>query len=143
MFRIVESRDDFYKALCIRAIVFIGEQGCPYREEVDGLDEGSLHVLGEKDGEPVATGRIRVLGETAKLERLAILPDYRGKGYGNKLLRYMLEIAADRGAHRFTLHAQVVAVSFYQRHGFQVIGPVFDEAGIAHQKMILDIAIPR
>jgi len=33
------------------------------------------------------------------------------------------------------LHAQVHAVAFYEKAGFQVQGAVFDEAGIPHLRM--------
>jgi predicted GNAT family N-acyltransferase len=35
------------------------------------------------------------------------------------------------------LHAQVDAIEFYRRHGFQARGPRFQEAGIEHQEMVL------
>jgi predicted GNAT family N-acyltransferase len=35
------------------------------------------------------------------------------------------------------LHAQASAVGFYRRSGWQLRGPVFEEAGIAHQEMVL------
>jgi predicted GNAT family N-acyltransferase len=34
------------------------------------------------------------------------------------------------------LHAQVAVIGFYKRTGFRAVGRVFDEAGIAHRKMV-------
>lgn len=136
MFRVVKTQDDLIRAFCIRAIVFMGEQECPYAEEIDGLDDDAIHVLGEWNNEPVAAGRIRSVDNYAKLERLAVLRQFRGKGYGDRLLKYMMGIAQSRGMAGFRLHAQVVAIPFYEKHGFRTTGPVFDEAGIAHQLMV-------
>ena len=135
MFRITQGRDDFLRVVCVRAIVFMGEQACTYAEEIDGLDEEAIHILGELNGEPIAAGRVRLAGKTARLERLAIVQSYRGCGYGSQLLEYMSKVAVDRGAEKLLLHAQVAAINFYEKHGFYTSGPVFQEAGIAHQLM--------
>lgn len=34
------------------------------------------------------------------------------------------------------LHAQVAVIGFYESLGFRCVGPIFDEAGIPHRKMI-------
>ena len=39
----------------------------------------------------------------------------------------------------FYLNAQESAISFYEKLGFDSIGPRFYEVGIAHQKMIFPI----
>jgi predicted GNAT family N-acyltransferase len=40
-------------------------------------------------------------------------------------------------ARTIYLHAQVSVIGFYESMGFHSVGPIFDEAGIAHRKMIL------
>lgn len=40
-------------------------------------------------------------------------------------------------ARTIYLHAQVPVIGFYESMGFRCAGPIFDEAGIAHRKMIL------
>ena len=44
--------------------------------------------------------------------------------------------AKARGDASVLLHAQSSAAAFYQRAGFEVQGPAFEEAGIAHQAMV-------
>ena len=109
MFRRIKSSEDLNKCFVVRAIVFMDEQTCPYEEEFDGLDESAIHILGEENGEPFACGRIRFLDDTAKLERLAIRRAWRGKKYGNELLKKMIEIAQNEGFSKFKLHAQCQA----------------------------------
>ena len=58
-FRVVQSLDDWMRVAAIRAIVFMGEQNCPYDEEFDGNDFTGTQVLALVDGEPAATMRIR------------------------------------------------------------------------------------
>ena len=83
-------------------------------------------------GEPGATASIRFLGDTAKLERLAIRKAWRGQGLGDRLLEFMLATARARGFRRFKLHGQAHLRAFYEKHGFRVEGSPFLEANIPH-----------
>jgi predicted GNAT family N-acyltransferase len=135
-FRIAASLDDLIEAYIVRAIVFMDEQGVSYREEVDEHEHAAVHILGEIDGEPMAAARLRFVDGFAKLERMAVRRQYRGRGYGSALLRFALDEARRCGFARFKLHAQTVALDFYARHGFQPRGDTFLEANIEHRLMI-------
>ncbi len=138
MFKVVTNQEDLIKAFIVRGIVFIEEQGVSYNIEHDEHDFSATHILGEMDGEPFAAGRIRALGEYAKLERVAIRKAYRGKGLGHKLTEFMIAVAQEQGFKRFKVHAQSYLKDFYQKHGFEVVGDMFKEAGIDHYLMIRD-----
>jgi predicted GNAT family N-acyltransferase len=134
-FRIARSLDDLIQAFIVRGIVFIDEQRVSYREEMDEHEHAAIHVLGEMAGEPMAAGRVRFLGPYAKLERLAVRREYRGRGYGSALLCFTMEVARERGFHKFKLHAQTSALDFYRKHGFKIQGETFLEANIEHRLM--------
>jgi len=134
-FRIAASLDDRIKAFVVRGIVFMDEQGVSYRDEMDEHEDDAIHVVGELDGEPVAAARIRFLGTFAKLERMAVRREYRGRGYGAALLAFTIQVARDHGVTQFKLHAQTSAQNFYAKHGFQPQGKTFQEANIEHQLM--------
>jgi predicted GNAT family N-acyltransferase len=138
MFKVVTNQEGLIKVFIVRAIVFIEEQGVPYHIEHDEHDLSATHILGEMDGEPFAAGRIRAVGEYAKLERVAIRKSYRGKNLGHKLTEFMLSVAKDQGFKKFKVHAQSYLKDFYQKHGFEVVGDMFKEAGIDHYLMIHD-----
>lgn len=138
MFKVVTSQEDLIKVIVVRGIVFVEEQGVPYEIEHDAYDLSATHILGEMDGEPFAAGRIRAVGEYAKLERVAIRKQYRGKGLGHKLTEFMLSVAKEQGFKKFKVHAQSYLKDFYQKHDFEVVGDMFKEAGIDHYLMIRD-----
>ncbi len=123
----------------IREKVFIEEQACPPEEEWDIYDVSAHHVLGYEDDIPVATARWRVVDykgrPVAKLERFAVLPAYRGKGYGRKMVEETMRRAYQAGYDAFLLHAQQYLESFYHSLGFRTVSDVFMEAGIPHIKM--------
>lgn len=136
VFRLCTTLDDFSKALMVRAIVFLEEQQVAYAEEVDDLEFSALHIIGEIGGEPMAAARMRFLGEYAKLERIAVRQAWRGRGLGHELVEYMLEIAREKGFHKFKMHAQAHLVEFYRIHGFEPRGEMFQEAKIDHFLMV-------
>ncbi|MGK7913397.1 MAG: GNAT family N-acetyltransferase [Synechococcus sp.] len=137
-FRVASTFDDLLKVMSVRSIVFIHEQHCPYAIEVDGQDYAAIHILGEQQGEPIAAGRIRCIYPYAKLERLAIRQQCRGRGYGHQLLAFMMSTARDRGFESMKLHAQVQATEFYRKQGFTTQGDVFVEADIDHLLMVYE-----
>ena len=136
MFKVVSTMDELLKAFTVRAVVFIGEQDCPYNLEIDEHEYSSIHILGEADNEPVAAGRIRFPGNYAKLERIAIREQWRGKNYGHELVDFMIQQSRDRGYKALKMNAQVQLVEFYGKHGFVKKGDIFDEAGIDHYQMV-------
>ena len=118
----------------IRRIVFIDEQRSPEPDEWDGEDAGSVHVLVRLNRDPVGTGRLNAAG---KIGRIAVLAGQRGLGIGTLILRRLLEEARRLGIREPYLHAQVQAVPFYEKLGFERKGGEFDEAGIPHVRMSL------
>lgn len=129
--------DDFPACAAIRRRVFIEEQNVPEELELDDLDATAVHLLATQDGRPVGTARLLIEGETAKIGRVAILPELRGTGAGAALMRAALDELRARGVTRAKLGAQTHAIGFYERLGFTVYGPEYDDAGIPHRDMSL------
>ena len=116
----------------IRFEVFVAEQRVPADIELDELDARCVHAVAYENGAPIATGRLLPDGH---IGRMAVLKAWRGRGVGSAILRALMDAARRRGDAKIELSAQVHAVPFYLAHGFQPVGPVYEEAGIAHQAM--------
>ena len=118
----------------LREQVFVVEQGVPLDMEYDAADPISLHALARSpDGRAIGTGRLL---EDGHVGRMAVLPDWRGKGVGTALLCHLMEEARRRGINRLALNAQTQAADFYRRFGFVEEGKVFIEAGLSHIAMV-------
>ena len=117
----------------IRIEVFVDEQRIPHELEFDSADPLSLHALAStSDGLVVGTARLLPDGH---IGRVAVTREARGHGVGKILLLKLMAVARERGHHEVELFSQVSAQPFYQRFGFQVVGPPFDDAGIPHVTM--------
>jgi predicted GNAT family N-acyltransferase len=121
------------QASAIRLAVFVEEQGVPPEIEMDAIDAQCLHAVAFEKETPVGTGRLLPDGH---IGRMAILKPWRGRGIGSAILERLIEAARRRGDREIVLSAQVHAVGFYRGRGFQPVGEVYEEAGIAHQKMV-------
>jgi predicted GNAT family N-acyltransferase len=135
--RRLASQKEIAKAFAIRMRVFVKEQGVPAEIELDSDDDRATHFLAYIGSRAVGTARVVRHHGSAKIGRMAVLKSYRGRGIGKKLLERAMEAAKKWGARKIYLHAQVAVIGFYESMGFRCTGPIFDEAGIAHRKMIL------
>lgn len=133
---ISETRDI---ALCqrLRRAVFIDEQGVSEADEVDGLDDGAIHLLARLDGRPVGTARLLIEGGRGKIGRVCVLAEARGTGLGAALIRSAVEVLAGRGCDEAVLGAQTHAIGFYAKLGFAAFGPEYIDAGIPHRDMAM------
>lgn len=120
----------------VRRAVFIVEQRVPEALEWDGADAVALHALALADGVPIGTARLLSDGH---IGRIAVLREWRGLGVGDALLAAMLNAARERGFDTALLNAQVQALDFYRRHGFEAEGDVYLDAGIPHRAMRLEL----
>jgi predicted GNAT family N-acyltransferase len=130
----VTAPTDLEKVFAIRREVFVGEQNCPPELEWEFEDE-SVHFLATLNDEAAGACRWRKTDKGYKLERFAVLKKFRGKGVGQALVQAVLnDLPKDAGY--VYMHAQIQAVSLYEKFNFEKTGPEFEEAGIRHFKMI-------
>lgn len=138
--RPVNSDEEWKHARHIRTRVFVDEQACPPDLEWDNHEEESRHLVGYVDGEAVSVARWRTVRvherAAAKLERIAVLPDYRGRGLGRSMVAFLIDDARRAGFDAFVLHAQKHLEAFYRAFDFEREGGTFEEAGIEHVKML-------
>ena len=135
--KIVESDEEKESVISIRRIVFIQELNIPEHMEIDDNENLATYVLAKVEGKNVGTARWRETNSGIKLERFAVLNKYRSYGVGTAMTKFILK-QLDH-TKLIYLNAQESAISFYEKLGFDSIGPRFDEVGIAHQKMIFPI----
>ena len=130
---------ELYDILRLRVNVFVVEQNCPYAE-LDGLDQGALHVWLED--ETGIQAYLRVMDKGAESEYAAIgrvIAVKRRCGLGSRVLEAGLRAARDAfGDQPIYLEAQTYAAGLYEKYGFRRISEEFLLDGIPHVKMLRD-----
>jgi predicted GNAT family N-acyltransferase len=128
------SKEELEKVFAIRKIVFVDEQNCPPELEWENEDV-STHFLALSDHQPCGACRWRKTDKGYKLERFAVLKEFRGQGIGRALVANALADLPDDVGYIY-LNAQLDAMSLYAKFGFVAEGEQFEEAGIQHFKMV-------
>lgn len=128
------NQQDLDKVFAIRKTVFVGEQSCPPELEWENEDI-SVHFLAKFGDEDAGACRWRKTENGYKIERLAVLKQFRGKGIASEMIKAIFsDLPSD--AQYIYMHAQLTAMSVYEKSGFIAEGPQFEEAGILHYKMV-------
>ena len=134
----IDSSTELETVFQIRQKVFVEEQNVSPEEEYDEFENTSAHFLATFEGEPAGVARWRETDKGVKLERFAVLPQFRNKAVGSHVLKAVLsDVLPQHQDKTIYLHAQLPAIPFYARHGFEKYGPQFSECDIEHFKMIL------
>ncbi|MGD9127080.1 MAG: GNAT family N-acetyltransferase [Planctomycetia bacterium] len=80
---------------------------------------------------------LKNLGEgSAKLRQMAVVKTLQNRGLGTQLIQGMEALAKERGIKSIEMAAQMRAKGFYEKVGYNAEGPIFQEVGIDHIKMI-------
>jgi predicted GNAT family N-acyltransferase len=134
--RPASGAEELAAVLELRRQVFVLEQGVDAALEHDAYDDACDHLIALLEDRPIATARYRRTERGVKLERVAVLAEYRGRGVGRALVRCAIG-ALPEGSQLY-IHAQQSALGFWQRMDFVAEGPEFLEADIPHRFMRFD-----
>lgn len=134
----------YHDALMIRHKVFVEEQQRP-RELEFAYDEAScLHLVYYHQDLPAGTVRLLpVAPDLVKIQRMAILPEFRGQKLGSQLINAAEELASAYGYPAVVLDAQEHAIPFYEKMNYVPTGePAFirPNATIKNLPMIKQLA---
>lgn len=115
----------------IREKVFVCEYRIPQDCEFDKVDCNCEHVLiRDHDNTPIATGRIC---DNGKISRIAVLMTHRKFNVSNQVIDKLLAIAKSKGLVNVFIDSELADVEKYCQYGFNSVGNVFMDAGIAKQ----------
>lgn len=84
--------------------------------------DGFCALVAEKDGEPMGFVYGNLLFEDAELYKVAVLPAYRGNGFGKTLVEGFTDLVKRKGARQIFLEVRVsnaAALALYLGQGFE------------------------
>lgn len=82
----------------------------------------ALYLVLEDQGKVVGYCGTWIVIDEAHITNVAMLPEYRGKGLGEAIMKKLIEVAKEKGVITMTLEVRVsnhVAQSLYRKLGFQ------------------------
>ena len=120
------TKHELYELLKVRSAIFVVEQTCPYLD-IDGLDYDAYHVF-YKDEQGKVLAYLRLFQENNIWCIGRVLTATHG-----------LEFARELKIDHIEMEAQVYAIGFYEREGFETFGEEFKLDGIPHIKMKVDL----
>jgi ElaA protein len=139
------SSVELYGILQLRSEIFVVEQNCIY-QDMDGLDQQSHHLTAVRDEKIIAYSRLLppmfpLRGQA--IGRVVVKQNARSCGIGRALMKQSIEKSYELfGKNDITIGAQLYLKKFYESFGFKQSGDGYDEDGIPHIKMIIEIEYP-
>lgn len=102
------------------------------REEFDEFDcDGTRYIVLLDDGYPVATCRFYEISEKeVTLGRVVVLPEYRGKGLGRKVISEAEKWIKELGYESVHIDSRTVAVDFYSGLGYSKVNNKIIQSGV-------------
>ncbi|MCC2251618.1 GNAT family N-acetyltransferase [Virgibacillus sp. AGTR] len=133
------TNDELYQILKARTDIFVVEQACAY-PELDNYDQHCVHYcLKTDEGKVIAYARVLPAGSKyaeTSIGRVLVVEAYRGKGYGNELMEYIIGALEEEKTKIIKIQAQLYLKAFYESFKFKQISSPYLEDGIWHIDMI-------
>jgi predicted GNAT family N-acyltransferase len=149
--KILKPEDDLSEVLYIRNKVFVEEYGIPYNMEFDDMDGIAVHalayerltdtntgIIGEQNKIAIATGRLLYDGEYCRIEKISVLKEFRGKKYGDFIVRLLLNKAFIAGIERVYVDSYLSTEGFFKKIGFTRDSDGFIDESMRKCRMIIN-----
>jgi len=137
IYKLVENEEELQGAFEVRRQVFAVEQQIAEELVFEKAEDGDeIDIVVKDEGTVIGTARVVFTADnTAKIERMAVLKNFRNRGVGKGIISFLNEEFKRRNKTHIVLHAQYQVIDFYRACGFHESGLPFEEAGIKHVKM--------
>lgn len=133
----LSGNDDLSQVYELRELVFQKELGLSPQLERDGYDNLAVHAIAFEEQRPAATGRILYDGEIFRISRVAVHPECRKKGYGDFVVRLLINKAILAGAQEIYVSTLLTGQKMFEKIGFEVCGETYENGGLTYVPMWL------
>ena len=130
-----------YNYLIIRYKVFVIELGRSALKELSKLDVYCKHYVLLLDNVVIGTSRLCYIDNVVELGRVALLADYRNKGYASLAISLLINQIKEEGKTNFIrLFTKNENIDFYKKFNFSESGiRFFGDDPYPYMTMILDL----
>jgi predicted GNAT family N-acyltransferase len=129
--------DDYRRTLELREAVLRKPLGLTLASEDLEAERDQFHfgLFGEDGTLMGSVIAVPVEAEKARLRQMAVAPEFSGQGCGARILQELESELRRRGFRHISLHARATVSGFYEKSGYLVTGPEFEEVSIPHLPM--------
>ncbi len=120
-FCVVSTPEEMLDMYIVRSRVFVQNNRIPAKEEFDGNDFASTHIVAKMKDEPIGTIRIRYYGDFIKLERLGIVKEYRKSGVSELLTNKAIEFCGEKGFDKIYGLCEDGLYDYWTQRGYSAI----------------------
>ena len=127
---------EYQEAVALRDDVLRKPLGLAYTKEQLQQEKDSYHLTCRVDNILVACLILKPQDpDSLQMRQFAVHTEYQGQGYGRQLAKFAEDFAKEKGFKEIFLHSRQVALSFYEKLGYQKEGKPFTEVTIPHYRM--------
>ena len=122
------EKEDYHKDFLDLINYFTREPKCfTYDEFINIFTKinDSLTLVIEENNIIIATGKLLIeqkfhnnFSKMGHVEDVVVLEEYRGKGFGNILMKKLIEIGKEKGCYKIVLNCNQENVEYYKKLGF-------------------------
>ena len=131
--------EDILEIKKIRKTVFTDELNISQSYLMDEYDITCEQFLIKNDNLTIGTLRLRKENNAIKLERMAILPEFRKMSFGLRTIDEVKKYCMTKNESKIFLDSIYDVRCFYRKCGFGEMGTVFERVGIPHIRMELEL----
>lgn len=95
-------------------------------------DPKGIHFGGFINGKLICVASIFIENNCARLRKFATFNEYQNRGYGTKMINYIINELIKTGSKIFWCDARVTAEGFYSRFGMSKKGKVFLKSDVEY-----------
>lgn len=92
-------------------------------------DNKALHIGYYVDEKPVSVFSIFLNNGELQFRKFATLQEYQNKGYGTKLMEWLLDYMKDLQFSRIWCNSRIEKTNYYKKFGFTETNETFDKDG--------------
>ncbi len=139
--KIVTERKEWSEALDVLEELFVKELQYQKEDVLGAYENVAAYAIvyeGIKESQAVAAGRLDYEGENGKLQYIGVYKEYRRKGYGDFIVRLLLNKAFTSGIKEVDCMVPVDVAPFFERVGFRKTEWDKNINGIKCNKLIIN-----
>ena len=127
---------DYDKMVALRYKILRAPLGLTFSAEYLEKEKENILCVCENEGQIVGCCILTPADKkVVQLRQMAVDDSVQKKGIGAKLLLFAEESAKENGFDKIVLHARKVAIGFYLKYNYDIVGDEFEEVGIPHFEM--------